>query len=142
MAPQRYAVPSPAAVAGILLDSDVIIDALRGRLRTLAEIRAVEQEGIATYCCALSWAEIFAGLRAGEEPTAEAFFQARHDVVLDAVIGRRAGQYLFRYAKSHGLKIADALVGAAASTTGLRLWTVNRRHYPMEDVRFYEPSGS
>ena len=58
--------------------------------------------------------------------------------VLNAVVGRRAGEYLSRYSRSHGVQIADALVAAAASTAGLRLWTVNRRHYPMTDLIFHE----
>jgi len=53
-------------------------------------------------------------------------------------VGRRAGAYLARYAKSHGVEIADALVAAAAVTSGLRLWTLDRKHYPMSDVSFYE----
>jgi predicted nucleic acid-binding protein len=35
--------------------------------------------------------------------------------------------------------IADLRAAAAATTAGLRLWTLNRRDYPMEDVHFYEP---
>jgi hypothetical protein len=74
-------------------------------------------------------------LRPGEEPLTDGFFLARGEVVLDATVGRRAGAYLARYARSHGVQIADALVAAAASTAGLRLWTLNRRHYPMGDLR-------
>jgi len=102
-------------------------------------IRAVERAGVPTYCCAVSFAEIWAGMRPGDEPVTEAFFHARGDVMLDAAVGRRAGAYLSRYSRSHGLEIADALVAAAASTAGLCLWTLNRRHYPMSDVLFYEP---
>jgi hypothetical protein len=58
--------------------------------------------------------------------------------VLDGVVGRRAGAYLARYARSHAVELADALVAAAATTSGVRLWTLNRNHYPMTDVRFYE----
>jgi predicted nucleic acid-binding protein len=83
-------------------------------------------------------AEIFAGLRPGEEALTEAFFHARGEVVIDAITGRRAGAYLSRYARSHSLEIADALVAATASSTGLKLWTLNRRHYPMPDVKFYD----
>jgi predicted nucleic acid-binding protein len=43
--------------------------------------------------------------------------------------------------RSHAVELADALIAAAASVTGLRLWTLNRRHYPMPDVRFYEPES-
>jgi hypothetical protein len=104
-------------------------------------MRALEGAGVPTYCCAISVAEIWAGLRPGEEAATEAFFRARGDVALDAGVGRRAGAYLARFGRSHGLEIADALVAAAASTAGLRLWTLNRRHYPMPDLLFHEPQA-
>ena len=133
----RYS-PSPSeGDVGILLDSDVIIDVLRGRPNVVTELRTIEADGTPVYCTAVSWAELFAGMRPGEEAVTEAFFHARGEVVIDAVTGRRAGAYLARYARSHGLQIADALIAAAASTAGLRLWTLNRRHYPMDDVRFH-----
>jgi predicted nucleic acid-binding protein len=99
----------------------------------------MEAAGIPTYCCAISWAEIFAGVRPGEEAHTEGFFDARGEIAIDATTGRRAGTYLARYARSHGVEIADALVAAAASTAGLHLWTLNVRHYPMDDLRLYRP---
>ena len=136
----RYPSPAPSkAIAGVLLDSDVVIEILRGRTGTSGELLATEALGISTYCCGIAWAEVLAGLRPGEETITEAFFNARGEVVIDAETGRRAGGYLSRYAKSHGVEIADALVAAAASTTGLHLWTLNRRHYPMDDLRLYDP---
>ena len=107
----------------------------------VAAMADLEDAGVPTYCSAISWAEIYAGVRPGEETYTEAFFGARGEVVLDSVTGRHAGSYLARYSRSHGLGIADALVAAAAATVGLRLWTLNRRHYPMEDLEFYEPRG-
>jgi predicted nucleic acid-binding protein len=123
----------------VLLDSDVVIEVLRGNKTVARKLLTLEAAGVPTYCCAIVWAEIFAGIRPGEEALTEAFLAARGDVVLDASAGRRAGAYLARYSRSHGVEIADALVAAAASTTGLRLWTTNRRHYPMRDVVFHEP---
>lgn len=120
-----------------MLDSDVIIDVLRGRA-TARAMGALERQGVPTYCSAVSWAEVFAGVRPGEEAATEAFFLTRGEAALDAVTGRRAGGYLARYARSHGVGIADALIAATASTTGLALWTLNRRHYPMDDLRFHE----
>jgi predicted nucleic acid-binding protein len=104
-------------------------------------VRAAEQiesAGVPTYCTAITWAEVYAGLRVGEEVLTEAFFNARGEVVLDGRAGRQAGSYLARYAGSHGVQLADALIAAAAVTAGLRLWTLNRRHYPMPDLKFYE----
>ena len=141
-APRRYASSSPAAaLTGVLLDSDVVIEVLRGRAEIIAALRELEA-GTPTYCSAVAWAEIFAGIRAGEEARTEGFFDARGEITIDAMTGRRAGVYLSRYARSHGLEIADALVAAAATTAGLHLWTLNVRHYPMDDLRLYRPAVS
>lgn len=125
-------------MTGVLLDSDVIIDILRGRRQVVEAALALEGAGVPTYCTAISWAEIYAGLRPGEEVLTESFFMARGEVVLDRVAGRCAGNFLARYSKSQGLEMADALIAAAAVTTGLKLWTRNRRHYPMPELQFYE----
>jgi hypothetical protein len=130
------------ALAGVLLDSDVIIEILRGTRAIVEAATALERAGILTYCTAISWAEIYAGVRRGEEPLTEEFFKARGEVVLDGRAGRQAGSYLARFGRSQGVEIADALIAAAASTAGLRLWTLNRRHYPMRDVQFFEPTGA
>ena len=136
----RYAPETePPAVAGVLLDTDVIIEVLRGRRRIAEAILGLEAAGVRTYACAVSWAEVHAGLRPGEEALTQAFLAQRAKVVIDADTGRRAGQYLARYGRSHGLEVADALIAAAATTAGLALWTQNRRDYPMPDLRFYTP---
>lgn len=100
--------------------------------------RRLEGSGVPTYWCAVSSAEIHAGIRPGEEAATQAFFDARGEIVLDGQMGRTAGSYLARFARSHGVELGDALIAAAASTAGVRLWTQNRRHYPMRDVRFYQ----
>jgi hypothetical protein len=131
--------PKETPLTGVLFDSDVIIEFLRGRSRVLEAARHLEMSGTPTYCSPISWAEIYAGASPGEKELAESFFHARGEVILDSTCGRRAGDYLARYARSHGVEIADALIAAAASTSELRLWTLNRKHYPMPDVEFYEP---
>ena len=114
-----------------------MIELLRDNPKIVSAAADLEATGTPTFCTAVSWAEVYAGLRAGEEPTTDAFFEARGEVVLDAHTGRQAGRYLARYARSHGLEVPDALIAAAAATTGMRLWTLNLRHYPMKDVRFF-----
>jgi predicted nucleic acid-binding protein len=124
----------------VLLDTDVIIEVLRGRRRVAEAILGLEAAGVRTYACAVSWAEVHAGLRPGEEALTHASLAQRAEVVIDAHAGEWAGQYLARYARSHGLEIADALIAAAATTAGLALWTQNQRDYPMPDLRFYAPA--
>ena len=117
----------------------MIIEVLRGRAGIPTAIAGLHAAGTPIYCTAISWAEVYAGLRAGEEPMTDRVFEGLGEVVLDAGTGRQAGRYLARFAGSHGLKIADALIAAAAATTGLHLWTLHRRDYPMEDLHFFEP---
>ncbi len=102
----------------------------------MAAAHALLRGGAPLYCCPITWAEVLAGVRPGEEPATTAFLESCGEVLLDAVAGRRAGSYLARFGRSHGVAIADALIAAAAATSGLRLWTRNRRHYPMEDLEF------
>lgn len=118
----------------------MIIEILRGNRALIRAAKALEASGIPTYCSAVSWAEIFAGLRKGEEPITEKFFESRGEVVIDATTGRHAGAYLARYGRSHGVEMSDALIAASATTAGLRLWTLNRRHFPMADLSLFEPA--
>ena len=139
-APARYAQDrKEAQLTGVLYDSDVIIEILRGRPGVTQAAHALEASGVPTYCTPISTAEIYAGIRPGEEGLATAFLRSRGELILDGTVGRRAGNYLAKYTTSHGVQIADALIAAAASTTGLALWTLNKRHYPMPDLDFYEP---
>jgi predicted nucleic acid-binding protein len=136
----RYAPEAaPSPLAGVLLDTDVIIEVLRGRRQIAEALLDLEARGVRTHACAVSWAEIHAGLRPGEEALTQAFLEQRAEVVIDAETGRRAGQYLARYARSHRLELGAALIAAAATTAGLALWTQNRRDYPMPDLRFHTP---
>jgi len=138
-AAQRYEAEAQVPpLTGVLFDSDVIIEILRGDREIVDAVAALEASGTPTYCSPINRAEIYAGIRPGEEAVTDPFFRARGEVVLDAEVGRRAGAYLARHAASRGVRIADALIAAAAASSGLRLWTLNRRHYPMEDLEFYE----
>jgi predicted nucleic acid-binding protein len=83
-------------------------------------------------------AELWSGARPTEHAALEALFEALVCVPADAVVGRRAGEYLRRYRKSHSVELGDALIAASAVTSGAMLWTRNRKHYPMGEVTFYD----
>jgi predicted nucleic acid-binding protein len=133
-----YAAKALEGLTAVVLDSDIVIDWLRGEPRISSALGALEDAGVRTYCTPVTWAEVWAGVRRGEEHVTESFFEARGTLLLDAAVGRRAGEYLSRFAKSHALDLADALIAAAASVNAMPLWTRNRKHYPMSDLRFYE----
>jgi len=53
---------------------------------------------------------------------------------LNRQVGRLAGQYLRKFARSHGLEVPDALIAAAAVVHRFSLCSFNWRHYPMSDI--------
>ena len=85
----------------------------------------------------VSVAEIFAGVRRSEEGQVERLFLILDPLALSDEIGRKAGHYLSVFGKSHGVELADALIAASAAVHRLPLWTLNRKHYPMKDIRFF-----
>jgi predicted nucleic acid-binding protein len=91
----------------------------------------------AALCSPVNVAEIRCGTRPGEIEVVERLFASLSPVPVRTEIGRRAGEFLARYGKSHGAELGDALMGATAMVHGLRLWTHNRKHFPMSGFRFY-----
>lgn len=125
----------------ILLDSDVIIAWLRGYEPFTERIPELMEKGNALVWTPVSVAEIYAGVRRGEENQIENLFLVLEILPVSAEIGRKAGSYLHVYAKSHGVELGDALIAATSYMHGMPLWTLNRKHYPMKDLRFYSPAS-
>ncbi len=112
------------------MDTDVVIDALRHRPHSRPLLEAWAARGLPAVS-AVTYLEVYQGLRPGEEDSTEVFLEGLASIPLDAHIGRRAG-LLLRDAKAHGLTvgIADAVVAATALMMGVPLLTNNVRHYP------------
>ena len=137
-APGLQARPTGRPVT-VLTDSDILIEVSRGRDKAIvSQWLALGQSDALIVFSAVSAAELWAGARLSEYAALEALFDALICVPIDTAVGRRAGEYLRRYRKSHGVESSDALIAASAVGSGARLWTRNRKHYPMPEVAFYE----
>ena len=122
----------------VLIDSDVVIEVLRGRDRAiLAQWSVLAASTSPILVSPITFAEVGAGARASETQTISQFFALVTCVAIDQEIGRLAGEYLRRFSKSHNLKIADALIAASAVQNQATLWSRNRKHYPMPDLNFH-----
>lgn len=123
----------------VLVDSDILIEVSRGRDSTIvAKWMELSESDALILFSPVTAAELWAGARPAEYPKLEALFDALVCVPAEASVGRRAGEYLRRYRKSHAVELGDALIAASAVTSGGRLWTRNRKHYPMPEVTFYD----
>jgi predicted nucleic acid-binding protein len=114
----------------MILDSDVLIEILRGNPKTSRWVVAQASTGETLRYSPVSRAEIGAGLRRGEEEKVSALFGGLDAMTIDATTGDLAGARLRHYRQSHALELGDALIGASALQHGERLATFNRRHYP------------
>lgn len=123
----------------ILIDSDILIEVSRGRDQAIVE-RWIElgRSDALILISAVSVAELWAGARPSEYKALGALFEAVKCVAADSGVGRLAGEYLRRFRKSHAVELGDALIASTAVTSGAKLWTRNRKHYPMQELAFYE----
>ena len=122
----------------VLVDSDVLIEVLRGRNRVILD-RWIDlrDSGDPVVYSPITAAEIWRGVRPSETSAVEAVFSALVCIPIDEAIGRRAGEYLARYHASHGIELGDAFIAATSSVHELRLWTRNRKHFPMRNLHHY-----
>ena len=125
-------------MSGIVLDTDIVIEILRGRNQSLIarwrHLAASETELLYT---PITLAELWHGMRPKEEEATEMLLANLNCLPLTPEVGRLAGQYLQRFQPAHGVQLGDALIAAIASIYGCPLWTRNRKHYPMKDIAFF-----
>ncbi len=114
----------------ILLDSNVIIDVMRGSeaarsyLRTVVDVDQV-------WSVTPVRTELLAGVRAGEIDRLRALFDeiVWQDVTMS--IADRAGKFAARYSRSHQIGLVDLVLAAAAIELGGVVATRNVRDFPM-----------
>jgi hypothetical protein len=122
-----------------LLDSDILIDFLRGRGAAWSLLTRWQVTGESLLISTVSVAEILAGAQRGEEKATERLFSVLEKIPVSESIARSAADFLRTYQRSHGLELGDALVAATALVAGATLITRNVRHYPMPQVRVLRP---
>ncbi len=121
----------------ILVDTDVLIEYLRNNEKIVKRLQDVYKKEKRLCFSPVTRAEIVAGLRRGEEEIAAKLFGLMECLKIDDQIGHKAGEYMKAYRASHSTEIADALVAATAHLNEVSLWTLNKHHYPMKDIRFF-----
>jgi len=116
----------------ILVDTDVLIWILRGKKEVVEKLReqVIQYNGL-IFITPVQVAEIYAGLKENERDKVMSFFQSLRTVVIDYDTGKLAGKFMNKYKKSHNVTIADSLIAATVKRQSFKLWTLNKKHYPM-----------
>ncbi|SRR6266542_2804095 len=121
-------------MGAVLLDTTVLIDALRGRPAG-DRVRGLRRAGDVPFVCAINVEELIRGMGVGEEPTIARLLNG----LRLAPLGRRQGELAGRWRRTFaatGISLgqADCLVAAAADGVGARLATGNPNDYPMQEI--------
>ena len=131
-------------MGAVLLDTTVLIDALRGRPGATERLARIRRDGDLPFTCAINVEEVFRGLRPSEAVAAGALFLGLRLASIRLEEGERAGTWRRDFAeRGVTLAQADCLVAAAAVGVSARLATGNVRHFPMPELTVEEwPSGA
>lgn len=116
----------------ILLDTDVLIDFLRGRERARNYLISVLEA--ADLCCStVTVAEIHAGMKEHERIKTTELLDSLTIIDVTRDIAEKAGAYR-RLIKSQDIELNDCIIAATAFMRHAVLATGNVRHYPMADI--------
>lgn len=114
-----------------LIDTDVLIDHLRAV--EAATIFLEQKMDSSLYLSAITVAELFSGVREGQERIYLEQFMSIFDVIaIEQKIALQGGIFRRDYGKSHGVGLADAIISATADSLNATLVTLNKKHFPMQ----------
>lgn len=120
----------------ILVDTDVLVDFLRGYNKAVAFVNEFSSRIILS---PLVVAELYARAKGDEElAVLEKFVSIFRVVPLTVEIAKSGGIYKRDFGKSHGVGLADAILAATADAERAKLKTLNVKHYPM--IRGLKPA--
>jgi hypothetical protein len=128
-------------MADFLLDTNILIKALRSDHKALDFMFELKQKREMIFVSVTSRMEILAGMRPHEEERTMAFIDSLDRLVIDETIADQAGRMIYLYSrKGVQLSFPDALIAATALHHSLTLVTTNTRHFPIPELTLYELS--
>lgn len=112
-----------------LLDTTVLVDLLRKDPAALSWMKSTADKPAMSV---VSLSELYAGVRTRREEQEVLVLERTVRLLnLDRDIAVRAGVFVRLYGASHSIDDPDAIIAATAEHHGLRLATLNVKHFPM-----------
>ena len=122
-----------------LIDTNVVIDALKGRRKRADFLHSLSSTALLAVC-SIVMAELHAGFSDEQIGPARKLLETVDYVPVSKAAAELAGQTLFRY-KKRGVTLApqDAIIAAVAITEGFTLVTDNVKDFPMPELKLLAP---
>ncbi|MBN1919558.1 MAG: type II toxin-antitoxin system VapC family toxin [Verrucomicrobia bacterium] len=113
----------------ILVDTDIMVDYLRGHGPAVS---FVQEHADQIVLSSIEVAQLYSGVKGDrEQAILDDLISVFRIVPVTAEIAKDAGLLKRDYGRSHGVRLADAVIAATARTEGAELKTLNVKHYPM-----------
>jgi len=115
-------------VEKVVVDSDILIDHLRGLPQAREFLKQIEDKNLVGYVSVITEAELASGKRAGitdERERIQALLGIFRRVIINSEIAWTAGEFRRKY----GCRLMDALIAATAYHEKAKLVTRNLRHF-------------
>ena len=130
-------------MAEFLVDTSVLIDALNGKRHRSEALRDLVTQGHGLGSCAVTVAEIFAGMHPSEAGATEVLLSRLRYHETPPEVARIAGRLNYEWArKGQSLSLADVLIAGTALHYRLTLITDNPKHFPMPELSMHTLPGS
>ena len=122
----------------LVLDTNIVIDLLKKVPAVVDRFLALLEAQTQFLICPIVVAEVYAGAFKREHRDIEALFDLCQRIDMDIDTGRVAGLYANQHSKAfHGISLEDYVMAATARAHRCPLWTHNRKHYPMDDIKLF-----
>ena len=117
-----------------LLDSDVIIEFLRGKPQTISLVNKLKSEGFG--CSVLTLMEVKRGVFGKQETVANKLFRAMRIYAVTKEVGDLTVEFIKEWRKrGKTLQLIDTTIAATSVLNDLILVTYNKRDYPMKELK-------
>ena len=119
----------------VLLDTNILIDLLNNRAGRREALADLASRDIKLASCAITVAEVYAGMRPKESGITAAVLAELEYFELTVSAAKRGGELKALWAKKgHTLSITDTLIAAVAIENGLSIATDNIKDFPMPEI--------
>lgn len=125
-------------MASYILDTNILILALRGAPDALDYLEQLNTNEHQVYISVVTRTEIFAGMRPHEEQMTVALLTSFNNLPVNEAIAERAGRWIYHYARNGvQLSFPDSQIAATALEYNLTLVTTNAKHFPMPELKLH-----
>ena|SRR5258708_2815514 len=122
------------------IDSDILIGHLRGDTKALHFLKELqEKKEYELWAGAIQRAEIVFFMRKDEETKTLLFLSQFKTAPIDQSIVDTGGILYRKWNPTHGTDINDVLLAATVKQTGGKIYSLNKKHYPMPEIIVEKP---